>query len=190
MIKFKRTDFFPQKDSINIKSLNLLLNDNLIDFKLENNFDIKNISSLENIHNDSIIFANQLLDLKLSSFNICILTNNKLNFNEKYKNIFLVKDGTLMTPELTCCLNGITRRSVIQIALDNNLSVQERSLTRDELYTADELFFCGSAVEITPIKSVDRLFGGSSTFKLGSWVKEYLKWFIWGLIKTYKLNKK
>ena len=92
MVKFKRTNFFPQKDSINIKSLKLLLKDNLIDFKLENNFDIKNISSLENIHNDSIIFANQLLDFKLSSFNICILTNNKLNFNEKYKNIFLVKD--------------------------------------------------------------------------------------------------
>ena len=66
-----------------------------------------------------------------------------------------------MTPELTCCLNGITRRSVIQIALDNNLSVQERSLTRDELYTADELFFCGTAVEITPIKSVDRVKIGS-----------------------------
>jgi branched-chain amino acid aminotransferase len=77
------------------------------------------------------------------------------------QNIFLVKDGTLMTPELTCCLNGITRRSVIQIALDNNLSVQERSLTRDELYTADELFFCGTAVEITPIKSVDRVKIGS-----------------------------
>ena len=40
-----------------------------------------------------------------------------------------------------------------------------------------------------PIKSVDRLFGGSSTFKLGNWVKEYLKWFIWGLIKTNKLKK-
>ena len=40
-----------------------------------------------------------------------------------------------------------------------------------------------------PIKSVDRLFGGSSTFKIGSWIKEYLKWFIWGLIKTNKLKK-
>jgi len=77
------------------------------------------------------------------------------------QNIFLVKDGILMTPELTCCLNGITRRSVIQIALDNNLLVQERNLTRDELYTADELFFCGTAVEITPIKSVDRVKIGS-----------------------------
>ena len=48
----------------------------------------------------------------------------------------------------------------------------------------------GYKISEVPIKSVDRLFGGSSTFKLGSWVKEYLKWFIWGLVKTYKLNKK
>ena len=66
-----------------------------------------------------------------------------------------------MTPELTCCLNGITRRTVIEIAEDNGIEVLERSLTRDELYTADELFFCGTAVEITPIRSVDRIKIGS-----------------------------
>lgn len=92
MIKFKRTDFFPQKDIINIKSLNSLLSDNLKDFKLQNNFEIENVSSLVNIHENSIVFADELLDLKLSNFNLCILTNNKLNFNEKYKTIFLVKD--------------------------------------------------------------------------------------------------
>ena len=92
MIKFKRTDFFPQKDIINIKSLNSLLSDNLKDFKLQNNFEIENVSSLVNIHENSIVFADELLDLKLSNFNLCILTNNKLNFNEKYKSIFLVKD--------------------------------------------------------------------------------------------------
>ena len=77
------------------------------------------------------------------------------------QNIFIVKDKKLMTPELTCCLNGITRRSVIEIAKDNGIEVLERSLTRDELYTADELFFCGTAVEITPIRSVDRINIGS-----------------------------
>ncbi len=77
------------------------------------------------------------------------------------QNIFLIKKGKLITPELTCCLNGITRRSVIQIAKDLDLVVLERQITRDELYTADELFFCGTAVEITPIKSVDKINVGS-----------------------------
>ncbi len=73
------------------------------------------------------------------------------------QNIFIVKDGNLLTPELTCCLNGITRRSVIQIAKDKGIDVQERQITRDELYTADEIFFSGTAVEITPIRSVDKV---------------------------------
>jgi len=92
VIKFKRTDFFPQKGIINVKYLNSLVSDILIDFKLQNNFEIKNVSSLVNIHNDSIIFTDQLLDLELNIFNLCIITNNKLNFNQRYKNIFLVKD--------------------------------------------------------------------------------------------------
>lgn len=92
MIKFKRTEFFPQKNIINVESLSSLLRDNLNDYKLQNNFEIENVSSLVNIHDNSIVFANQLLDLELNNFNLCILTNNKLNFNEKHKNIFLVKD--------------------------------------------------------------------------------------------------
>ena len=72
------------------------------------------------------------------------------------QNIFLIKDGKLFTPALTCCLNGITRRTVIQIAKDHNIEVIERNITRDELYTADEIFFCGTAVEVTPIRSVDK----------------------------------
>tara|TARA_Y100001968_G_scaffold298428_1_gene308292 strand:+ start:883 stop:1794 length:912 start_codon:yes stop_codon:yes gene_type:complete len=73
------------------------------------------------------------------------------------QNIFIVKNGHLLTPELTCCLNGITRRSVIKIAKDNGIDVHERQITRDELYTADEMFFSGTAVEITPIRSVDKV---------------------------------
>ena len=73
------------------------------------------------------------------------------------QNIFIVKDGNLLTPELTCCLNGITRRSVMQIAKDKGIDIQERQITRDELYTADEIFFSGTAVEITPIRSVDKV---------------------------------
>ena len=63
---------------------------------------------------------------------------------------------SLLTPSLNCCLNGITRRSVIQFANDVGIEVVERNITRDELYTADELFFSGTAVEITPIRSIDK----------------------------------
>ncbi len=77
------------------------------------------------------------------------------------QNIFIIKDGSLLTPELTCCLNGITRRSVIEIAKDKGIKVLERQITRDELYTADEIFFSGTAVEITPIRSVDKVVIGS-----------------------------
>ena len=73
------------------------------------------------------------------------------------QNIFLIKKGKMMTPELTCCLNGITRRSVMKIAKDLGLEVLERHITRDELYTADEVFFCGTAVEITPIRAIDKI---------------------------------
>ena len=104
MIKFKRTNFFPQKDIIDVKSLNSLLSDNLKDFKLQNNFEIENVSSLVNIHDNSIVFTDQLLDLKLSSFNLCIITNNKLNFNEKYKNIFLVED---LSKSYNCIINSL-----------------------------------------------------------------------------------
>ena len=92
MIKFNRTNFFPQKNNIDVEFLNLILTDNLVDFKLENNFEIKNVSSLENIYSDSIIFTDQLPDLGLINFDLCIITNNKLKFDKKYKNIFLVKD--------------------------------------------------------------------------------------------------
>ncbi len=71
------------------------------------------------------------------------------------ENIFIVKDGTIFTPDLASCLNGITRRSVIAIARDLGYQVVEKRITRDEVYTADEMFFSGTAAEITPIREVD-----------------------------------
>lgn len=72
--------------------------------------------------------------------------------------LFMVKDGVLITPQLTdSVLESITRDSLIQIAKDIlNIKVVERSIDRTELYTCDEAFLCGSAMEITPIYSVDR----------------------------------
>lgn len=72
------------------------------------------------------------------------------------ENIFLVKDGSLITPsESSDILMGITRDSIIKIAENTGVTVAEREVHREELYTCDELFFCGTAAEITPIVSVD-----------------------------------
>lgn len=71
------------------------------------------------------------------------------------ENIFIVKDGVLKTTSLTSILKGITRDSVIQIARDKGIEVIEARFTRDEIYTADEAFFTGTAAEITPIREVD-----------------------------------
>ena len=73
------------------------------------------------------------------------------------ENIFIVKDLKLMTPTIDHCLNGITRQSVIQIAKDLNYDVIEKNLTFDDLISADEAFFTGTAVEITPIRKVDEV---------------------------------
>jgi branched-chain amino acid aminotransferase len=71
------------------------------------------------------------------------------------ENIFIVKNGTLKTPPPTSILKGITRDAVITLARDMKMSVVEQRFTRDELYTADEAFFTGTAAEITPVREVD-----------------------------------
>jgi branched-chain amino acid aminotransferase len=74
------------------------------------------------------------------------------------ENLFAVMDGVLYTPPIaSSILAGVTRLSVIQLAKDLGIEVRERSFTRDALYIADELFFTGTAAEITPIRSVDRV---------------------------------
>ena len=72
------------------------------------------------------------------------------------ENIFLVFDGALHTPPVSAALlNGITRHSIITLARDAGIAVVERDLPREYLYLCDELFMCGTAAEITPIRSVD-----------------------------------
>ena len=74
------------------------------------------------------------------------------------ENIFLVKKGTLYTPPLTASiLPGITRQTVIQIAQDLKIPLVERSLPREALYIADEVFFVGTAAEVTPIRTIDHV---------------------------------
>jgi branched-chain amino acid aminotransferase len=74
------------------------------------------------------------------------------------ENLFLVKDGVLMTPALAhSVLGGITRDTVFRLARERGLEVREAALPRELLYIADEAFFTGTAVEITAIRSVDRI---------------------------------
>jgi branched-chain amino acid aminotransferase len=72
------------------------------------------------------------------------------------ENIFLVRDGVLCTPALHTVLQGVTRSTVIELARDKGIRVEERILTRDDLYVADEIFLTGTAAEVTPIREVDR----------------------------------
>jgi branched-chain amino acid aminotransferase len=72
------------------------------------------------------------------------------------ENIFLVKDGALVTPPLSSAvLGGITRDAVLRIARDLSLPVREEKFTRDAMYLADELFLTGTAAEVTPVREVD-----------------------------------
>jgi len=76
------------------------------------------------------------------------------------ENIFVVKNGVLHTPELTSCLDGITRDTILQLAAEMGVAVRERRITRDEVYIADEVFLTGTAAEVLPVRELDgRLIG-------------------------------
>jgi len=77
------------------------------------------------------------------------------------ENIFIVKQGKLYTPDMTSCLEGITRASLIELAGEIGIPVIEKRITRDEVYCADEAFFTGTAAEVTPIRELDNRMIGS-----------------------------
>ena len=79
------------------------------------------------------------------------------------ENFFMVRDGVLYTPELSSALDGITRATVMQLAQEAGIEVREKRITRDEVYTADEAFFTGTAAEVTPIRELDGRSIGSGT---------------------------
>ncbi|MGU0806739.1 branched-chain-amino-acid transaminase [Pseudomonas aeruginosa] len=71
------------------------------------------------------------------------------------ENIFIIKDGVIYTPEVTACLNGITRNTILTLVAEHGFKLVEKRITRDEVYIADEAFFTGTAAEVTPIREVD-----------------------------------
>lgn len=86
---------------------------------------------------------------------IMLNTNGKV-IEASAENIFIVKDGLLITPPITSgALNGITRDTVLAIAKENNIPHEIRDITRDELYIADEVFLTGTAAGIKPVSEID-----------------------------------
>ena len=79
------------------------------------------------------------------------------------ENIFIIKNNKLYTPDMTSCLEGITRASIIEFAGEVGIPVIEKRITRDEVYCSDEAFFTGTAAEVTPIRELDnRIIGNGS----------------------------
>lgn len=113
------------------------------------------IKAAANYHNSRLA----LLQAKTDGYDDAVLlgANGKVTEGPGY-NLFMVRDGVLCTPPTTDgILEGITRDSLLRIAREDlDIPVAVRSVDRTELYVAEEVFFCGSAAEITPILSVDR----------------------------------
>ena len=99
------------------------------------------------------------MEARLDRYSEGIMLDNEGHVSEgSGENVFVVRDGVLYTPTLgASILKGITRDSVMVIARDLGYEVREASIPREMLYIADEAFFSGTAAELTPIRSVDRI---------------------------------
>jgi branched-chain amino acid aminotransferase len=84
-----------------------------------------------------------------------LLDNEGFVMEGSGENIFIVREGVLYTPDLTSALDGITRKTVMDLCRELGLQVVEKRITRDEVYVAEEAFFTGTAAEVTPIREVD-----------------------------------
>ena len=71
------------------------------------------------------------------------------------ENFFIIREGTIFTPDLTSALDGITRNTIFHLATELGYKIVEKRITRDEVYIADEAFFTGTAAEVTPIRELD-----------------------------------
>jgi branched-chain amino acid aminotransferase len=104
-------------------------------------------------------YINSMLALKEALDSGCeealLLDNEGYVAEGSGENIFLVQNGKLVTPELTSCLEGITRATIFAFVEELGLEITERRITRDEVYIADEAFFTGTAAEVLPIRELD-----------------------------------
>ena len=126
------------------------------------------ISSWQRVGANTIPHASKATGIYLNSM-LAVTEANRAGYDEAIlltpdgyiadgsgENVFVVKNGAIATPPLsTSILPGITRDSVIQILQDLGYTVEEKNLIRSDLITADEVFMCGTAAEVTPIRSID-----------------------------------
>jgi branched-chain amino acid aminotransferase len=98
-----------------------------------------------------------ITDAQRKGFDSAVLLNDRGKVSEgPSMNVFLVRDGRLVTPRVTdSILEGITRSTIIEIARWNSIDVEEREIDPTELYIADEMFFCGTAYEVVPVVEID-----------------------------------
>lgn len=102
------------------------------------------------------------------------------------ENIFMVKNKKLFTPKLGSILGGITRDTIIKIAKDLNIKIEEKEISVSELKSADEAFFCGTAVEIQPIGKIDKtLINQKNIGKITKKIKNLYQRIIHGKEKKY-----
>ena len=104
-------------------------------------------------------YINSMLALKDALDSGCeealLLDNEGYVAEGSGENFFMVQDGVIYTPELTSCLDGITRATVMTLAQEKGYTVKEKRITRDEVYIADEAFFTGTAAEVVGINNLD-----------------------------------
>ena len=130
-----------------------------------------------------------IIDAKVSGFDEAILLNRDGYVAEgSGENIFIVKDKVLYTPPIyDSILEGITRDTVITIARDLGLTVTEKRITREELYTADEVFFTGTAAEVTPVINIDgRVIGNGEPGPITLKIKSYYMDVVHGKVSKYR----
>ena len=115
--------------------------------------------------NGNYINSMLALDEAMSKgYDEALLLDSKGNVAEgSGENIFMVKDGVLYTPTLAASLNGITRNTIIILAKEQGYEVVETTMKIEELYAADEVFFTGSAAEVTPIREIDNISIGNGS---------------------------
>ena len=102
------------------------------------------------------------------------------------ENVFTVVDNVLYTPPLNNCLAGITRKSIFEIASELKIPLKEKQMTREELYNADEVFFTGTAAELTPITKMDyRKIGNGKVGSLTRQIQTYYSGIVHGNNKKF-----
>jgi branched-chain amino acid aminotransferase len=133
---------------------------------LENGIRIRKSTFIKNDSHPSMYLAkangnyiNSMLALDEAlgkGYDEALLLDSKGNVAEgSGENIFMVNDGVLYTPTLTASLNGITRNTIMTLARETGYEVVETTIKIEQLYEADEVFFTGSAAEVTPIREID-----------------------------------